>query len=258
MTESHVYIITGASRGLGEALARRLLQPGNRLLCVSRTRSLPLQREAEAAGARLDWFERDLAALTEEDAAEPLMRELLGGVDLQAVPKLRLINNAGVLEPIGPAQLNATGDVARHIAVNLTAPMTLTAAFLRLTEPLPADKRVLQVSSGAGRKPYAGWSAYCAAKAGLDHFTRCVKLEQDALPHGAKLASVAPGVVDTAMQEVIRTTGDERFPSRPRFVKLHETGDLTPPDEAALRLLQLLEHPSFGDEPVVDIRDFAP
>lgn len=257
MTESAVYIITGASRGLGEALARRLLQPGNRLLCVSRTRSLPLQREAEAAGARLDWFERDLAALAQEDAAEPLMQELLGGVDLQAAHKLRLLNNAGVLEPIGPAQMSPAGAVARHIAVNLTAPITLTAAFLRLTEPLPADKRVLQVSSGAGRKPYAGWSAYCAAKAGLDHFTRCVKLEQDALPHGARLAAVAPGVVDTAMQAAIRATDEERFPGRPRFLELHETGRLTPPDEAAYRLLQLLEHPRFGDEPVVDIRDFT-
>lgn len=257
MPASSIYIITGASRGLGEALALQLLKPENRLLCISRARSTALEREAEAAGVPLNWFERDLAELAVQNGAETLMQELLSAVDLGAAGKLRLINNAGVLEPIGPAHANASGAVANHIAVNLTAPMTLTAAFLRLTAALAADKRILQVSSGAGRKPYAGWSAYCAAKAGLDHFTRCVKVEQEALPYGAKIASVAPGVIDTAMQASIRQADEERFPSRARFVQLHESGSLTLPHEAAGQLLRLLEDPEYGKDPVMDIRDWV-
>ncbi|HZG86573.1 SDR family oxidoreductase [Paenibacillus sp.] len=256
MSEESVYIVTGASRGLGEAIAARLLAPGNRVLCVARTRNEALAGKAEAAGARCDWFERDLAALAAANGADAFMRELLAGVDLAALRRIRLINNAGVVEPVGAAHENEPADVGRHLAVNLTAPMTLTAAFLRQTEALAADKRIMHISSGAGRNPYAGWSAYCAAKAGLDHFTRCVALEQAALPNGAKVASVAPGVVDTAMQAVVRATAPERFPNRERFVKLYETGGLTPPAEAAERLVAYLEHAAFGEEPVADIREW--
>lgn len=258
MTTSRVYIITGASRGLGEALASRLLQPENRLLCLARTRSVPLAREAEAAGVRLDWFECDLAALAAEAGTEALMRELLERAEPETAQCLRLINNAGMLDPIGPAHANDAAAISRHIAVNLTAPIALTGAFLRLTGHLQADKRVLQMSSGAGRHPYAGWSVYCAAKAGLDHYTRCVKLEQEALPYGAKVASVAPGVVDTAMQALIRESDESRFPSHARFVQLHESGGLASPQEAAAQLVALLEHPDFGVEPIVDIRNWKP
>lgn len=268
---SSLFIITGASRGLGEALASLLLKPGNRLICISRSPNEALRREAEAAGACLEWVEQDLAALADwslaerekregagEGAAEAeaFMRRLLDICgDLTELTRIRLIHNAGVLEPIGPAHAISSSAVARHMAVNLTAPMVLTGAFLRLAAQLAADKRVLLISSGAGRKPYEGWSAYCAAKAGLDHFARCVKLEQDRLPYGARIVSVAPGVIDTGMQTLIRGTDEERFPSQSRFVRLFETGALEAPRDAAGRLLRLLELPDFGAEPVMDVRD---
>ncbi|MFD2611666.1 SDR family NAD(P)-dependent oxidoreductase [Paenibacillus gansuensis] len=253
-----VYMITGASRGLGEAIALQLLEEGNELHCIARTRSDRLEQAALKSGASLSWYQADLGqAANEGGAADELLQQIFRNFDTGAFSGLRLINNAGVLNPIGPAHRNDAADAAAHIAVNLTAPMALTSSFLRFTEALAADKRILQVSSGAGRKPYAGWSVYCAAKAGLDHFTRCVKLEQDALPHGAKVASVAPGVVDTQMQALIRETEDDRFPSRSRFVELHEAGGLLIPHEAASRLLELLEHDRFGEEPVADIRDWV-
>lgn len=255
MSHSKVYIITGASRGLGEAFAAQLMTPDNWLLCVSRTRNEALVRQAQSAGVRLDWFECDLAGLSADGAADSLLNRMFGGA-VPEVSRIRLINNAGVIDPIGPAHDCKAGDAAHNIAINLTAPMALTAAFLRATQALPADKRVMQISSGAGRHPYAGWSAYCAAKAGLDHFTRCVKLEQDALPHGAKVASVAPGVLDTEMQAQIRKSNADRFPSHSRFVQMYEKGSLVPPRKAAERLLEFLEHPEFGNEPVVDIRDW--
>ncbi|WNQ10716.1 SDR family NAD(P)-dependent oxidoreductase [Paenibacillus aurantius] len=253
---STIYILTGASRGLGEALALRLLSPGNVLLCLARTRSTVLDREAEAAGVALEWIKADLAELAAGDGVEALLKPGLERAGFSSASRLRLVNNAGVLEPIGPAQANDPEAVARHIAVNLTAPLLLTGAFLRLTEQLAADKRILQISSGAARKPYAGWSTYGAAKAGLDHHARCVKLEQEGMPHGARIASVAPGVIDTSMQAQIRGTEEELFPSRSRFVQLHETGGLLSPDTAAEQLLALLEDPRFGEEPVMDIRDW--
>ncbi|CAM3521699.1 SDR family NAD(P)-dependent oxidoreductase [Marinicrinis lubricantis] len=251
----NLYIVTGASRGLGEALVTQLLQPGNRILCISRTTNDRLRAKAENEGVLLDWVEKDLALLSEEGESESFLEKCLGAVQLNDIAKIRLINNAGVLEPIGPAHMNESGAVGQHIAINLTAPILLTSALLRITASISADKRVMQISSGAGRKPYAGWSAYCAAKAGLDHFTRCLKLEQDEIKHGARVASVAPGVIDTDMQALIRGAGEERFPSHSRFVKMHEMGELISPSDAASRLLQYLESQSFGVEPIVDIRD---
>ncbi|MBB3111152.1 benzil reductase ((S)-benzoin forming) [Paenibacillus phyllosphaerae] len=256
MAITHVTIVTGASRGLGEALTQRLLAPNHQLVCLARKRNEALLQQAATLGVQLTWVEQDLAELTESGGAEAFMKELLSRTAYQSAAHIRLINNAGMLDPIGAASSNASEDVARHIAVNLTAPLVLSAAFLRETEHLSSDKRLMQISSGAGRHPYAGWSAYCATKAGLDHFSRCVKLEQEGLPHGARIASVAPGVIDTAMQATIRSAGEERFPSHARFVEMYETGSLTLPQEAAGKLIAYLEDDRFGEEVIADIRNW--
>lgn len=253
---SALYIVTGTSRGLGEALASQFIKPGNELIAISRTPNASLQKKAEQTGVPFRYIRLDLAQLAEERDAQQLLAGIWAETDLGRFNRLCLINNAGVLEPIGPAHTYRAADVAKHLAVNLTAPILLTAAFLQATQHIDADKRIMQISSGAGRKPYFGWSAYCAGKAGLDHFTRCVHLEQQNEPYGARIASVAPGVVETAMQERIRRTDERSFPDRSRFVKLYETGRTTPPHEVAQRLLSFLDHDDFGKEPVVDIREW--
>jgi benzil reductase ((S)-benzoin forming) len=116
------------------------------------------------------------------------------------VPWATLINNAGVIPRIGPLQDADAADLAHALRVGLEAPMQLTAAFLHATQSWPGARKVLNISSGLGRRPMASQSAYCAAKAGMDHFTRCLALEEAAKPHGAKVCSLAPGVIDTDMQ----------------------------------------------------------
>ena len=75
--------------------------------------------------------------------------------------------------------------------------MLLSAAFLRASAEWTVPRRVLNISSGLGRRAMASQAGYCAAKAGMDHFTRCLALEQQALPNGARVCSLAPGVIDT-------------------------------------------------------------
>ena len=77
---------------------------------------------------------------------------------------------------------------------------------------------IINISSGLGRRPMASQSAYCAAKAGMDHFTRCLALEEAAKPHGAKVCSLAPGVIDTGMQVQLRGADAAAFPDRDRVV----------------------------------------
>jgi NAD(P)-dependent dehydrogenase (short-subunit alcohol dehydrogenase family) len=101
----------------------------------------------------------------------------------------------------------------------------------------------------------ASQSAYCAAKAGMDHFTRCLALDEALKSRGAKVCSLAPGVIDTDMQVQLRSTDDALFPDRQGFAGLHLGGQLTSPDEAARRVLAYLARADFGQNPVADVRE---
>jgi NAD(P)-dependent dehydrogenase (short-subunit alcohol dehydrogenase family) len=137
--------------------------------------------------------------------------------------------------------------------LNVGAALAMSAAFTRATSSA-ADRRIVHISSGAGRKPYAGWSVYCATKAALDHHARCVALDRTS---GLRISSVAPGVVDTEMQAEIRASTDERFPDRPRFVEMHREHKLPTPDSVGERLVGFLVSDRFGDEAVFDLKEWV-
>jgi NAD(P)-dependent dehydrogenase (short-subunit alcohol dehydrogenase family) len=179
----------------------------------------------------------------------------LNAQDFDAVT---LINNAGTVAPIALADQLPAASVADAVALNLTTPIALTSAFLRLTAHWPGLRRILNISSGAAHTAYPGWSVYGASKAGLDHFSRCVAHEQaqrESPAHNpAHIVSLAPGVIDTDMQTHIRNTPAADFPLRERFVALKAEGQLQSPEAAARSILSYLDHPDFGHETVVDIR----
>src|SRR5690606_39270192 len=125
--------------------------------------------QARQAGAVYEAVAIDLSRV---DHLEEQMEEIVSSVDITSLESAVLINNAGVLSPTGPIEKATSRDIANHVEVNLTAPIILSSAFIRITENWEIPKTILNISSGAGRKPYSGWSCYCATKAGLDHFTR--------------------------------------------------------------------------------------
>ena len=133
--------------------------------------------------------------------------------------------------------------------------MLLTAAFLQATQAFGVPRKVLNISSGLGRRPMASQAAYCAAKAGMDHFTRCVALDEALQTNGAKVSSLAPGVIDTDMQTQLRDAKPRDFPDRAGFENLKQSGQLMSAQEAAKRVLAWLERPDFGQNPVADVRD---
>lgn len=252
MASSHLFIITGASRGLGLALARELLQPGHTLLLMARNTNTSLHAPP---GARLEQWQHDLC-----DAAPAAQRlgHWLNAQAPQQYASATLINNAGRLAHIAPLS-QCVGDeqqasVAAALRVGLEAPMLLTAHFLGATEHWLARRKVLNISSGLGRRPMAAQSTYCAAKAGLDHFTRCVALEEAAKPHGARICSLAPGVIDTDMQLQLRSADAAVFPDQTRFAQLSAQQQLSSTQSTAVQVLAWLQRPDFGLEPVADLR----
>jgi benzil reductase ((S)-benzoin forming) len=245
-------IITGASRGMGLAMARQLLKSGDTVLCISRTAQAALAQQAKDNGTTLLQWTHDLA---DGASLSDRLQTWLGEMASTAWASASLINNAGMIPRIGPLSASDPVDLARALRVGLEAPMQLTAAFLHATEGWPAQRKVLNISSGLGRRAMASQAGYCAAKAGMDHFTRCVALEEALKPQGAKLCSLAPGVIDTDMQVQLRAADRTAFPDQDSFLGLKASGSLTSPDDAATRILAFLARANFGVNPVADVRE---
>jgi NAD(P)-dependent dehydrogenase (short-subunit alcohol dehydrogenase family) len=222
-------VITGASRGLGAGLAEAFRACGLRLgLCA---RSAPvLAPGPDVVAERLDV--RDAAALAGFAAA---VEARFGAIDLW-------INNAGVLEPIAPLRDVTPEDARHHLEVNVLGVLLGTQAYVRHLRRRGGEGVLVNVSSGAAQKPYAGWSVYCAGKAAVERLTECVALEEAA--HGLRAYAVAPGVIDTDMQASIRATPPERFPEAPRFLERKREGRFNSPRFVAEHLLRLAFDPA--------------
>lgn len=248
----HLFILTGASRGMGLAMARQLLLAGNTLLCISRSTNDTLVVQAEHSGAVLLQWTEDLALGARTSAR--LEQWLLEQAD-KSFASATLINNAGGIPRIGPLAEADADDLSHALRVGLEAPMQLTSAFLRATASWPGLRKVLNISSGLGRRAMASQAGYCAAKAGMDHFTRCLALEEALKSNGAKVCSLAPGVIDTAMQKQLRAADSNAFPDQSSFLNLKTSGSLASPEQAAARVLAVLMRDDFGANPVADVRD---
>ncbi len=246
-----LFILTGHSRGMGRAMAEQLLAPDRLLLGISRSLAEGLADAAHAAGAPLTEWQADLA----EGAV--VSRQLQAWLHSQAPApwqRVVLINNAGLIPAIVPLRDADADDLARALRVGLETPMQLCAAFLGATAGWAAERQVMNISSGLGRRPMTSQSAYCAAKAGMDHFTRCLALDEARQPRGARVCSVAPGVIATDMQRQLRSADGAQFPDRAGFEALHAQGQLSTPHDSAQRLLAFLDRPDYGREPVADVR----
>jgi benzil reductase ((S)-benzoin forming) len=224
------YIITGTSRGIGEAIARELLVQGNSLICVSRSMNESLVETASGMGIPIYYFEIDLS---KTNNAAAFMKNAFRLINTETAESIALINNAGILDPIGPAGTLRPKMMEQHIRTNLMAPAVLINAFIKLAGKMAIPKVILSISSGASEYPYYGWSMYCTSKAGIDMLTRTVALEQESVKYAVKLFALKPGIVETSMQELIRSTKASKFREKEKFVKLHNDGMLSSPKSVA-------------------------
>jgi NAD(P)-dependent dehydrogenase (short-subunit alcohol dehydrogenase family) len=249
-----VSIVTGASRGLGLGIARQLLQRGHRVLTLQRSPNAELVAEAARLGATLEQWAVDL---TQPEQTAARLKTWVQGLPRAEVASLDLINNAALLVEPGPLSEADGGGVTAAMRASLEAPLLLTGAFLAASGDLTVPRKVLNISSGLGRFAMAGSAVYCAAKAGMDHFSRAVALEEAERPRGAKIVSLAPGVIDTDMQVQLRGADPARFSSQGRFAGLKAQGQLDSADAAAAKVLACLDSAEFGQKVIADVRDVA-
>jgi benzil reductase ((S)-benzoin forming) len=232
--------ITGTSRGLGKALAEQFLDQGWIVNGIGRHHSIA---HKNYTALQLDLLDNAaLNAFRFEIPAE--------------ATSLLLIHNAGIVGEIAYAGNYRNTDAIRDVfQVNLVAAATLSNAFLHVLSDKKVDAGLMFISSGASRNPYDGWSAYCSSKASLDMMARCIAEEQRIAKTNCKVVSVAPGVIDTGMQEQIRQAKFTEFSKVDRFLSLKRDDQLDAPEKTAARLYRIWENRARIHEVCIDLRD---
>jgi NAD(P)-dependent dehydrogenase (short-subunit alcohol dehydrogenase family) len=220
-----VAIVTGGGRGFGRAIAETLAALGANVVIASRN----APELDEVANAIKKQGGKALAQ-TADVADERQVQELVLAAERWVGPPTILVNNAGVLDPVGPLAETSGASWLRNIAINVGGTYLVTRAVL----PGMLDRdygRVVNISSGAADRASAGWSAYCASKAAVDQLTRVLALELEGT--GISAAAFHPGYMETGMQERIRQARPEDFPRVEEYREAHRQGRVKDPHDPA-------------------------
>ncbi len=236
----NVFYITGTSSGLGMALAEELLKnEDNHVVGISRNCEL----------SHPNYVHKQV------DLTDEVSTGKVRFGDHFKADKVFLINNAGTLGEIGYHGELDVSELADAYKLNLVAPAILINNFLNAYKDKEAEKIILNISSGASVAPYPGWGMYCATKAGLNMLTEVVKEEAEINDIKAfSIQAIAPGIVESPMQEKIRSTPKEKFDMVERFIEMKETGLLQTPEETAKMLVGHINSSNYND-PFVDLRE---
>jgi NAD(P)-dependent dehydrogenase (short-subunit alcohol dehydrogenase family) len=219
-----VVVITGASRGLGEGIAKNYLARGMKVALCARG-EIPFAESDDIFTANFDIADQ---AAVQQFAASATAQ--LGPIDLW-------INNAGMLEPVVKARDLSAEQLRHHLDVNLFGVLYGSQAYLQHVAGRSGEGVLINISSGAAWGGYAGWAAYCMGKAAVDRLTETLALEE--LENGLHAYAVAPGIIDTTMQAIIRSSNPEVFPMVDKFHEYKDKNLFNSPDFVANHLLSL-------------------
>ena len=236
MSAERTAIVTGTTTGIGEAVARQLLDHGWSVIGIAR-------RPSPFAHARYRHVAFDLAGVVDDPA---MLESQLALHDPQTVSRIGLVNNAAVPDGLMPVARLEPRQLARIYAVNLIAPVWLMGYVVRTARP-DTPVRIVNVSSGAGTTGFAGLAAYGSSKAALRLAGMSLAREWDTpsptarLRNDAAILSYEPGVVDTDMQRYARSRPADEFPWAQMFHDFAARGVAVPPARPAREIVAFLE-----------------
>ena len=245
--EGQTAIVTGGARGLGRAVAEVMASAGANVVVASRNAP-----ELDEVVKRISSRGGRALAYAADVADERQVQELVVSTERWVGPATILVNSAGVVDPMAPLARTDATSWLRHIAVNVGGVYLCSRAVL----PGMIERgygRVVNISSSAARRASAGWTAYCAGKAAVDHLTRALALELEET--GVTACAFYPGYMATAMQERIRRTRAEDFPRVEEFRELERAGKLRDPHDPARAVAYLASVQSARNGQIVEFAD---
>ncbi len=225
-----VYYVTGTSTGLGKAIAEEVLNEGSIVVGLGRRHTIEHEQYSPVY--------LDLKDLDQTDHYDFQIPKGSGSVE-----KVVLVNNAGVIEPVKHLGRTNKDEIRDHFHVNLVAPMVLMNNFLGIFGTEEMEKVILNVTSGAAERPMDGWSCYCAGKAGLNMATQVVNEENRLENRNCRIYALAPGIVDTPMQDTIREANENEFSRLDDFKAFKKSGMLIEPNVVAKQFVKAVNHP---------------
>jgi benzil reductase ((S)-benzoin forming) len=232
-----IFFITGTSRGIGKAIAELALSEEDCLVFgISRTQTI--------IHSNYSHISVDLSNI------ESLMSFKLPLVE--NAQKVILINNSGMLGDVNSIGKISTESILKTHVLNAVAPTVLSNLFLETYSSKNVERVIINISSGAGRFPIKSWGNYCSSKASLDMLTRVIQLENES--SNVKAFSVAPGIVDTQMQEEIRNKSYDTFPDINQFIDYKNRSILASPHQAASSIIRIAKHPEKFQDVLLDVR----
>lgn len=232
-------IITGASRGIGAGIAAAAAGDGALVAACNRS-----------ASDLADHLTADLG----DPAAWPVFAEWLDElVDARQPDRIVFVHNAATLTPIGFAGEVDPAGYRTNVLLNSAAPQVLGDAAIRTARRTNTPMVLVQLSSGAGKNPYPGWTSYCASKAAVDMWVRSVGVEQAERQELVRALAISPGVVATEMQAEIRSSDEEAFPNVERFRGMHDEGALAEPGEVGAKIWAIANSTSWENGTVGDL-----
>jgi benzil reductase ((S)-benzoin forming) len=236
------YIITGSSKGLGKSLLDLLLtDESNFVYGLSRTSSIEHKQ----------YIDTNIDLSKMEEVLKFQFPQIL------RADKVVLINNAANLGDVKHVGGIDNQKIIDAYNLNLITPVILANNFISEYSELECEKIILNISSGAGRKPIDGWNVYCSTKAGLDMFSRVLKDEITIDSSNIKVLSLAPGIIDTEMQSEIRKSDEMSFSNIERFKYYKESGDLVAPEITAKQVLRFIDEDNLSKDVICSVRDLT-
>lgn len=238
-----LYIITGSSKGLGKALVEQLTE---------------LDHNFVIGIARSSMKRKDNFVPIELDLADTgrLINQLDNIFPQGDYQRIVLINNAGWIGEIASlGQLNPVG-IQKIQAINVIAPALLMNEFVKRYHHLEGEKVVVNISSGAAAKAIDGWSGYCSSKAALNQLSMVAEEESVVRGWGVKYYALSPGIIDTSMQEEIRSASRENFSNIDQFRSFKSQNQLSTPEEVARKVIHMINHTDRFLDVLQDVREF--
>lgn len=237
------FFITGTSRGIGKALADLLLEDENNYVYgISRTQNI---QHASYHHFSIDF--NDMESVMQFEFPE-----------FKEAGSIVLINNSAFSSEITYFGKRTSADIVGSYNVNIVAPSILMNNFLKNYQAENCKRIIMNISSGASKRPIESWNTYCASKSALDMISEVIDIEQKLKfpDNPVKIFSVGPGIVDTQMQTNLRKVSPEDFTLVDQFIEYKEKNQLADPSDVAKKLYYIIDFPEKFEKVSFGVKDF--